>query len=129
MDTDTIKNTLILIGMPIGLKGFKYTVDAILLLDKPEWEMPKWTALYYAIGKLNHVSPSLVEAGIRNALKSTRDRNCDYKAIEKYIGFANCENSSSLNLLYTRIKQDECKKIGNDNIIAFKHALMELLSS
>lgn len=127
MDEDKTQNTLIKIGMPIGLKGFKYITDAISLLDKPEWKNPKWTALYYAVAKLNNTTSYLVESGIRNALKSTRERNCDYKSIEHYIGFANCENSNSLNLLYTRLKQEECKQKTNDSVFAFKTALRELL--
>lgn len=127
MEVNQIQNVLIKIGMPIGLKGFKYITDAIILLDKPEWKNPKWTALYYSIATINKVTPSLVEAGIRNAFKTTRDRNCNYKSIENYIGFSNCENSSSLNLLYIRLKQEEEKKKINDSTFALKAALRELL--
>ena len=128
MDKITIINTLTEMGMPAGLKGFTYIVDAIQLLDKPEWKDPKWTALYYCVGTLHDTSAASVERAIRNALRITRDRNCNFKAIETYIGFANCENSNSLMQLYNKLSQ---KKSDNDIVITkfmLRRALLDVFN-
>ncbi len=129
MDKIIIENTFIELGMPPGLKGFPYIVKAIELLDNPEWSNPKWTALYYCISSVYKVTPSSVERAIRNALKVTRDRNANYKLIEEYISFSNCENSNSLMQLYTKLKHKE--RNSNCVITKFmiKQALMEIINS
>ena len=106
MKKETVENVLIKMGMPVKLKGFKYITDAVMLLDTPEWENPKWTALYYKIGLMNQDTASRVERAIRNAFMTTRNRVADYEAIEHYIGFTNCENSNSIAYLYKNIKKD-----------------------
>lgn len=106
MKREAIEHVLIGMGMPVKLKGFQYITDAVMLLDTPEWKNPKWTALYYKIGVMNHDTESRVERAIRNAFLTTRNRVADYEMIEHYIGFTNCENSNSLTFLYKNIKRD-----------------------
>ncbi len=106
MKREIVENTLISMGMPIKLKGFQYIVDAVMLLDTPEWKNPKWTALYYKIGTMNQDTGSRVERAIRNAFLKTRTKVADYEMIEHYIGFTNCENSNSISFLYKNIKDE-----------------------
>lgn len=106
MKKENVENVLIKMGMPVKLKGFQYIVDAVLLLDTPEWENPKWTALYYKIGLMHEDTASRVERAIRNAFTTTRNRVADYEMIEHYIGFTNCENSNSIAYLYKNIKKE-----------------------
>ncbi len=106
MKRENVESVLIAMGMPIKLKGFKYITDAVMLLDTPEWENPKWTALYYKIGTMNDDTGSRVERAIRNAFMTTRTKVADYEMIEHYIGFVNCENSNSITFLHKNIKND-----------------------
>ena len=53
----------------LKLKGFKYIAEAVLLLDTPEWQEPKWTALYYKIARLYGDTESRVERAIRHAIE------------------------------------------------------------
>jgi len=106
MKREVVEHILIAMGMPVKLKGFKYIVDAVMLLDMPEWKNPKWTALYYKIGVLNNDTESKVERAIRNAFTTTRNKVADYDLIEHYIGFTNCANSNSLIFLYKNIKEE-----------------------
>lgn len=106
MKKENVESVLISMGMPIKLKGFKYITDAVMLLDTPEWENPKWTALYYKIGMMNNDTGSRVERAIRNAFMTTRTRVADYEMIEHYIGFINCENSNSITFLHKNIKEE-----------------------
>lgn len=106
MKKEIVEKVLIEMGMPVKLKGFRYITDAVMLLDTEEWQNPKWTALYYKIGIMNHDSASRVERAIRNAFTTIRNRVTDYETIEHYIGFTNCENSNSIVYLYKNIKQD-----------------------
>ena len=84
MNRTIIENTLIEIGMPTNIKGFKYIVDTVMLLSKPEWKDPKWTALYYCVSQLNNCTACSVEKSIRTALRITRDNCIDYNLIEHY---------------------------------------------
>ncbi len=106
MRKDIVENVLIDMGMPVKLKGFRYITDAVMLLDTAEWQNPKWTALYYKIGLMNHDTASRVERAIRNAFVTTRNRAGNYEAVAHYIGFTNCENSNSLTYLYKTIKKE-----------------------
>ncbi len=106
MKREFVEHVLMLMGMPVKLKGFRYITDAVLLLDTPEWQNPKWTALYYKIGTMNHDTASRVERAIRNAFMTTRNRVADYEMVEHYIGFTNCENSNSITFLYKNIKNE-----------------------
>lgn len=129
MNRIKIETTLINIGMPIGIKGFSYITDIVLLLDKPEWKNPKWSALYYSIGNMYNVPANSVEHAIRHALKTTRDRNNNYDAIEYYIGFSNCENSNSIMNLYHRIKHEEEKTNISQSNETLKTFLLQLLAT
>lgn len=111
MKRETVEKALIEMGMPVKLKGFQYIVDAVMLLDTPEWKNPKWTALYYKIGMMHQDTESRVERAIRNAFTTTRNRIGNYEAIEHYIGFTNCENSNSIVFLYKNIKQEAALEI------------------
>ena len=116
MKKEMIERVLIEMGMPVKLKGFRYIVDAVMLLDTPEWQNPKWTALYYKIAVMNQDTPSRVERAIRNAFTTTRNRVADYEMIEHYIGFTNCENSNSIVYLYKNIKRD----FSEDECVSFQ---------
>lgn len=109
MDKTTIDNALLDMGMPIKLKGFNYISDAVMLLDKPEWKNPKWTALYHCIATLNNDTACSVEKSIRSALASVR-KTGNIDLVSYYIGFDNCSNSNSIYLLYTRLKSNENEK-------------------
>lgn len=106
MKRENVEHVLISMGMSVKLKGFKYITDAIMLLATPEWQNPKWTALYYKIGLMNQDTDSRVERAIRNAFMTTRNRVVDYDMVEHYIGFTNCENSNSLIYLYKNIEKE-----------------------
>ncbi len=107
MYQNNIEMILLKMGIPGSVKGFRYIVDAILLLDQPEWKDPKWTALYYTIGKMNGTTESRVERSIRSAFETVRGKNGNIYEVEKYIGFINCNVSASLMSLYKNIKAEE----------------------
>lgn len=122
MDKTVIENKLLEIGVPVSLKGFKFISDAIWLLDKPEWKNPKWTSLYYAVGRLNDESATCVEKAIRTALQATRVKG-DYDLVAEYIGFINCENSNSLMMLHNRLATEKC----DEKIENIRELLLKLL--
>lgn len=129
MKREAIEHVLIGMGMPVKLKGFQYITDAVMLLDTPEWKNPKWTALYYKIGVMNHDTESRVERAIRNAFLTTRNRVADYEMIEHYIGFINCANSNSLTFLYKNIKRDYLEGAGEegDTLQSFNTVTAEMI--
>lgn len=106
VNKSAIEAVLMKIGMPVSLKGFAYITDAILLLDSPDWQAQKWTALYYKIGLMNNTTAARVEKAIRNAFAITRAQTDNYELTAHYIGMTNRENSNSLLFLYKQLKQE-----------------------
>lgn len=101
-----VEDVLLKLGIPANIKGFKYITDAVMLLDEEEWRNPKYTALYYTIGKMNGSTATRTERAIRHAFSVARSCKGDYELVEHYIGFINCENSSSIASLYRTIKYE-----------------------
>lgn len=106
MNREYVEDVLMKIGIPARVKGFKYIVDAVMLLDEEEWKCPKYTALYYSIAKMNNSTASRTERAIRHAFGIARSSRGDYEMAEHYIGFINCENSNSIASLYRMIKKE-----------------------
>lgn len=107
MDRIIVENTLLRMGIPATLRGFAYIVDAMLLMDMPEWRGQKWLALYWKIAQMNAATGSGVERAIRLALASVRGKRGNYEIVDHYIGFLNLENSASLSMLYKMLKWEE----------------------
>lgn len=111
MNRAKIEDILLAMGVPAGIKGFNYIVDAVEIFDERGTDIGITKELYPAIAKKNGATSSRVERAIRHAFEVARSPKGNYDVVEKYIGFMNCENSSSLVMLYKRIKQ-ECEEVG-----------------
>lgn len=109
MNRTKIEDTLLAMGVPAGIKGFNYIADAIQIFDERGTNIRITKELYPAIAKKNNTTPSRTERAIRHAFEVVRSHKGNPEVVEKYIGFTNCNNSSSLKTLYIRIKQD-CKE-------------------
>lgn len=116
MNRSKIEDVLLAMGVPAAIKGFIYIADAIEMLGERGTHISITKELYPAIAKKNNTTPSRVERAIRHAFEVTRRDRGDCEAVEKYIGFVNCENSSSLVMLYKRIQQ-ECEKGRKETIV------------
>lgn len=110
MNRSDVENTLLKIGIPAKIKGFKYISDAIMLIDGGTQAQGRWTDLYRAIGEENNATISQVERSIRHAFTILRKGYGNKDIVEHYIGFCRCDNGSSLMMLYIKIKQE----FGND---------------
>lgn len=106
MDRKYVEKVLLRMGIPANVKGFRYITDAVMLLDEDAWKEPKYTALYYQIGKMNGSTASGTERAIRHAFGIARSSRGEYEVVEHYIGFVHCENSSSIARLYRVICQE-----------------------
>lgn len=129
MNKTLIQDTLISLGMSANLRGFNYIVDAIYLLDKPEWKQAKFTSLYNAVGALNNTSSTSVESGIRKALKIIRANNANHSKVEYYLGYCNCDNGSSLMQLFTRLKATEKSNTIQYDKLLMKQVLREMFEA
>lgn len=103
-----VEETLLKIGVPAGIHGFRYITDAIMLLDKPEWKGAKIIALYEKVGELNGTEGRRVERCIRHAFKTTRAHAGETEDVLRYIGGKGNKSSDSLKMLYTRLKNESC---------------------
>ena len=108
MNKRAIEEILLKIGVPAGIKGFRYITDALMLLDTPEWKNAKFIALYEKIGEMNSTTGSRVERCIRHAFESARAHRGETEDILRYIGGKKTVNSDALKILYTRMK-NECE--------------------
>lgn len=106
MSRSKIEDLLLTMGVPAGIKGFNYIADAIEIFDEKGTDISITKELYPTIAKKNNTTPSRAERAIRHAFEVARSPKGNYDVVEKYIGFMNCENSSSLVMLYKRIKQE-----------------------
>lgn len=106
MNRAKIEDTLLAMGVPAGILGFNYIADAIEIFDEIGTNISITKELYPAIAEKNKTTSSRTERAIRHALEVARSPKGNYDVVEKYIGFMNCENSSSLAMLYKRIKQE-----------------------
>lgn len=92
MKDEYIEEMLFKIGITPNLKGFNYIKEAVKLIDKnPNQYCTGITKkLYPDVAKLNNVTSSAVERGIRHAI--TRAINLDYGEIEKYLKISPYKN-------------------------------------
>lgn len=107
MDRAKIEDTLLAMGVPAGIKGFTYIVDAIQIFDERGTDIQITKELYPAIAERNDATPSRAERAIRHAFEVVRSRKGNTEVVEKYVGFTNCNNSSSLKQLYMILKREE----------------------
>lgn len=99
-------NALITLGVPADVKGFKYIVDAIEILDNPESNAIKQGKLYEKVAEINGDTVSRVERSMRHAF-TCAFRYGNEEVIEKYLSTANKTNGNLLRVLYIRLKQEE----------------------
>lgn len=107
MNRAKIEDTLLSMGVPAGIKGFTYIADAIQIFDERGTDIQITKELYPAVAERNSTTPSRAERAIRNAFGIVRSRKGNPEIVEKYIGFTNCNNSSSLKQLYMMLKREE----------------------
>lgn len=107
MNRAKIEDTLLAMGVPAGIKGFTYIADAIQIFDERGTDIQITKELYPAIAVKNNTTPSRTERAIRHAFEVVRSHKGNPEIVEKYIGFTNCNNSSSLKQLYMMLKREE----------------------
>lgn len=107
MERTKIEEVLMKMQMSTGIKGFNYIADAIEIIDEKGEDISVTKILYPEIAEKRNTTPARVERAIRHALETVRGKGEKCDVIEKYIGFVNCTNFSSLMMLYKKIKQEE----------------------
>lgn len=116
MNRAKIEDTLLAMGVPAGIKGFAYIADAIQIFEERGTNIRITKELYPAIAERNDTTPSRVERAIRHTFERVRSYGGNPEIVNHYIGMDNCENSSSLKMLYIRIKQ-ECTETEKEESI------------
>lgn len=106
MNRAKIEDTLLAMGVPAGIKGFNYIADAIQIFDERGTNISITKELYPMIAEKNDTTPSRAERAIRHAFEVARSCKGDYEIVSRYIGFTNCENSSSLKQLHMMLKRE-----------------------
>lgn len=107
MNREKIEDTLLAMGVPAGIKGFNYIADAMQIFDERGTDISITKELYPAIAERNNTTPSRTERAIRHAFGIVRGHKGNTEIVEKYIGFTNCNNSSSPKQLYMMLKRGE----------------------
>ena len=100
-------NTLIKMGMPAGIKGFQYIVDALCFMASDDAYVGGNTiTLYVEIASKNKTTPSRVERAIRTAFDLVRTQG-EVNVVELYFGIQKPTNGNLLNALYWLLIQEE----------------------
>ena len=107
MNRAKIEDVLLAMGVPAGIKGFNYIVDAIEIFYERGTDIGITKELYPTIAEKNNATPSKVERAIRCAFEVVRSYKGNPEVADKYIGFINCNNSSSLKQLHMMLKREE----------------------
>ena len=136
MNKDKFKTCLINCGMKMNLHGFSYIIDLMCLINNDYPNLEKWKFYYHKVGQKYNVSEACVEKSIRHALESMRNNLRYYDTIDKYFGYDNCENSTSLLKFYNVLKEDgillvrlnsvktsECIKLKENGVEEIEHNL------
>ena len=81
-----IINTLIKLGVPAHVKGYRYLVTALsLVIERPGIKEAITKELYPQIANEHNTTGSRVERAIRHAIECAGDR-CDLDVLQKYFG-------------------------------------------
>lgn len=107
MNRAKIEDTLLAMGVPAGIKGFNYIADAIQIFDEKGTDIQITKELYPEVAKKNNTTSSRAERAMRHAFGIIRSHKGKSEVVEKYVGFTNCNNSSSLKQLYMMLKREE----------------------
>lgn len=110
MDRNKVEDVLFAIGIPANVKGFKYIVDAMEIIERDGCTVSITGVLYPEVADMNRTTPSRVERAIRHAFEIASSKRGDYEVFEKYIGHINTNNGAALTSLYKRIKREEEEK-------------------
>lgn len=107
MNRTKIEDVLLAMGVPAGIKGFNYIADAIEIFDERGTNISITKELYPTIAKKNNTTPSRTERAIRHDFEVVRSYKGNPEVSDKYIGFINCNNSSSIKQLHMMLKREE----------------------
>lgn len=107
MNRNKVEDVLFSMGIMAHIKGFKYIVDALEVIDKEGCGISMTKILYPEVAKMNHTTGSRVERAIRHAISIGNSEVGDYEVFEKYIGHINTTNGAALTSLYKHIKREE----------------------
>lgn len=116
MNRNKVEDALFSIGITANLKGFKYIVDALEVIEEEGCDVSMTKVLYPKVAKMNRTTTSRVERAIRHAFEISNSDRGDYEVFEKYIGHINTTNGAALTSLYKHIKrEEEEEKVGIAN--------------
>lgn len=107
MNRDKVEDVLFAIGIPANVKGFKYIIDAMEIIERDGCTVSITGVLYPEVADMNRTTPSRVERAMRHAFETANSERGDYEVFEKYIGHINTNNGAALTSLYKRIKREE----------------------
>lgn len=97
MTRGTVEGVLLELGIPVGVKGFQYIPDAVMLLDSG-WDKVSINRIYLKIATMYGDKPKNVERTIRHALIMARKSGRD-TLVWQYLG-EHPRNKASLYFLY-----------------------------
>lgn len=94
-------------GIMANLKGFKYIVDSLEVIEQEGCDVSMTKILYPKVARMNNTTACRVERAIRHAFSIGNSEAGDYEAFEKYIGHINTTNGAALTSLYKHINRYE----------------------
>lgn len=107
MNRNRVEDVLFSMGIMANIKGFKYIVDSLDVIEEEGCDVSMTKVLYPKVARMNNTMGSRVERAIRHAISIGNSNVGDYEVFEKYIGHINTTNGAALTSLYKHIKREE----------------------
>ena len=70
MNRNKVEDVLFAIGIPANVKGLKYIIDAMEIIERDGCTVSITGVLYPEVADMNHTTPSRVERDIRHAFET-----------------------------------------------------------
>lgn len=101
------------LGISVGLKGYPYLKDALMICVENDYEVPAMTkVLYPEIAKKHNTKPSRVERGIRYAIEISMER-ADPECLERIFGCSySADKGKATNREFISVVLEEIKSGG-----------------
>lgn len=108
LERKVIEKALEEMDAPRSMTGYEYLVDIVYKISTNDYyEMYEFSDIYELVGRKYHKSGEAIYNSVRRFFEKMRNNPADFELVEKYLGFANCENSCTILRFKNQLQSQE----------------------